>query len=302
MADQWQTKCRRNDDRVLFTFTDPLDVDRVWKGGPWGYNRAPVTVAPYDGITLVEDVPLKKSSYRMTLQGVPPAFRSEYIMRLIGSTLGEFKEYDRPAFLTRVLRIRVEIDYEKPLLFRRRFLVEDEVQILVQFRYDKLFGRCGTCGLVTLVGLPCSGPELVEDSDAPVGVVAQPTALTVLQGHAAPNPNADRIVINNQTLIFKAQIPRSIPKTLLLASVVAMRRNRRQVQIRELNQPRLDENPITGQRRARETDEGPSSNKEQTKRKRGRPIGSVNKLPYGTAGKGKNAKKDEDQKRARRPT
>ncbi|XP_062010823.1 uncharacterized protein LOC133727227 [Rosa rugosa] len=173
----------REDDRVLFTFTNPSDVDRdvdrVWKGGSWGYNRALIALASYDGVSPAREVPLNKSSYWMTLQGVPPAFRSERIMRLIGSMLGEFKEIDRPAFLTRVMRIRVEIDYEKPLLFRRRFRVEDEFQIMVQFWYDKLFGRCSTCSLVTHVGLPCSGPELVEDSDVPVGAVAQPTALAV---------------------------------------------------------------------------------------------------------------------------
>ncbi|XP_024198384.1 uncharacterized protein LOC112201706 [Rosa chinensis] len=200
------------DDRVLFTFTDPSDVDRVWKGGPWGYNRAPVALAPYNGISPASEIPLKKSSYWMTLQGVPPAFRSERIMHPIGSTLGDFKEFDRPTFQTRVLRIRVKIDYAKPLLFCRRFWVEDEVQFMVQFRYDKLFGRCGTCGLVTHVGLPCLGPDLEEDSDTPVGAVAQPTALAMLPGQE--NPNNNRVVVNNQTLIFKAQIPNSIPKAL----------------------------------------------------------------------------------------
>ncbi|XP_040373978.1 uncharacterized protein LOC121052652 [Rosa chinensis] len=129
------------DDRVLFSFTDPNDADRVWKGGPWGYNRAPIALAPYNCVSPAVDVLLTKSSYWMTLQGIPPAFISKCIMRLIGSMLGDFKEIDRPGFRNRVMRIRVEIDYVKPLLFHRRFWVEDEVQFIVQFRYDKIFGR-----------------------------------------------------------------------------------------------------------------------------------------------------------------
>ncbi|PRQ55201.1 hypothetical protein RchiOBHm_Chr1g0321991 [Rosa chinensis] len=26
--------------RVLFTFSDPADKARVWRSGPWGFNRA----------------------------------------------------------------------------------------------------------------------------------------------------------------------------------------------------------------------------------------------------------------------
>ncbi|XP_040361691.1 G-type lectin S-receptor-like serine/threonine-protein kinase SD1-29 [Rosa chinensis] len=193
------------DDGVLFTFTDPNDVDRVWKGGPWGYNTTPIALAPYDSVS--------------------PAVE-----------------------------------------------VEDAVQFIVQFKYDKIFGRCCTCGLVTHVGLPCSGLELVEETDTPAGTVAPPTALAALREQL------------------------------------------------ELPEPRQNENPITGLRRIREDDEvtispkklslslaigkknvdavsmslieGPSNNNEQPKRKRGCPIGSVNKLPYATAGKGKNAKPD----------
>ncbi|XP_024179036.1 uncharacterized protein LOC112185058 [Rosa chinensis] len=151
--------------RVLFTLSDPSDRVRIWWGAPWGYNHTLVALALYDGIIPVEKVPLAMASYWITLQGIPPAFRSESVMTMIGYTLGDFQEIDKNAKKTGKLRIRVEIPLNKPLPFKRWYLVEDEVEFLCQFRYDKLFERCSVCGLVTHVGLPCSEPALDEDDD-----------------------------------------------------------------------------------------------------------------------------------------
>ncbi|XP_061990881.1 uncharacterized protein LOC133709233 [Rosa rugosa] len=151
--------------RVLFTLSDPADKVRVWRGAPWGYNHALVALTFYDGIMPVEKVPLTMASYWITLQGIPPAFRSERVMTMIRYTLGDFQEIDKIAKKAGKLRINVEILLNKPLPFKCWYWVEDEVEFVCRFRYDKLFGRCSTCGFVTHVGLPCSGPALDEDDD-----------------------------------------------------------------------------------------------------------------------------------------
>ncbi|XP_024196329.1 uncharacterized protein LOC112199560 [Rosa chinensis] len=148
--------------RVLFTFSDPTDRARVWRGAPWGFNRAPVALAEYDGVMLIEKVPLVKSSYWITMQDIPPAFRSERVMTMIGYVLGDFQEIDKQGKKVGKYQIRVEIPLIRPLSFQRWYWVEDTVEFLCKFRYDKLFGRCGVCGLITHVGLPCSGPPLNE--------------------------------------------------------------------------------------------------------------------------------------------
>ncbi|KAM5566149.1 hypothetical protein ABKV19_019900 [Rosa sericea] len=151
--------------RVLFTLSNPTDRVRIWHGAPWGYNHAPVALAWYDGIMPVEKVPLITASYWITLQGIPPTFRSERVMTMIGYTLEDFQKIDKNAKKVGKLRIRVVIPLNKPLSFKRWYLVEDEVEFPCQFRYDKLFGRCSICGLVTHVGLPCSRPVLDEDDN-----------------------------------------------------------------------------------------------------------------------------------------
>ncbi|XP_062014233.1 uncharacterized protein LOC133730708 [Rosa rugosa] len=151
--------------RVLFTLSDPADRMRVWRGAPWGYNHAPVALAWYDSIMPVAKVPLNMASYWITLQEIPSAFRSERVITMIGYTLGDFQKIDKNDKKAGKLRIRVEIPLNKPLPFKQWYLVEDEVEFRGKFRYDKLMGRCSTCGLVTHVGLLCSGSALDEDDD-----------------------------------------------------------------------------------------------------------------------------------------
>ncbi|XP_061998905.1 uncharacterized protein LOC133716201 [Rosa rugosa] len=126
--------------RVLVTLSDATDWDWIWKGGPWGYNHAPIALAYYDDVADIESVSFTTSSYWITFQGIPPAFRSKRVMTMIDFTLGDFKEIDKQAKKVGKLRIRVEIPFNRPLSFQRWYWVEDEVEFLCKFKFDKLFG------------------------------------------------------------------------------------------------------------------------------------------------------------------
>ncbi|KAM5572784.1 hypothetical protein ABKV19_012706 [Rosa sericea] len=254
--------------RILFTLSDPTDRVRIWKGAPWGYNHAPVALACYDGVMPVEKVPLTMASYWITLQGIPPAFRSERVMTMIGYTLGDFQEIDKVGKKAGKLHIRVEIPLNKPLPFKLWYWVEDEVKFLCKFKYDKLFGRCSICGLVTHVGLPCSGPALEEDDDGAEKTVlgAQNAAATPatlaggLQLHSGSTASSSgtpsggvsglhaRVLGHGQTLVFKTPIPNPIPGPSVVSFFT---RPRRQVVIRELQESAMTPERITGKRRGR---------------------------------------------------
>ncbi|KAM5576814.1 hypothetical protein ABKV19_007583 [Rosa sericea] len=311
--------------RILVTLSDPSDRVRIWKGAPWGYNHAPVALACYDGVIPVEKVPLTMASYWITLQGIPPAFKSERVMTMIGYTLGEFKEIDKVGKKAGKLRIRVEIPLAKPLPFKRWYWVEDAVEFLCKFKYDKLFGRCSTCGLVIHVGLPCSGPALEEDEDGAERTVlgAQHNDTSVMAGGVRLQSGASssgtsaasisglpaRVLSQGQTLVFKTPLPSTILEPSLS---FFLNKPRRQVVVRELQEADTTPERLTGKRRGR-SDDGvtispkklklslavgkrnlslePESlglismpregNSGSSKRKRGRPVGSKNKLPNG---------------------
>lgn len=63
------------------------------------------------------------------------------------------------------MRVQVKIELAHPLLFKRKFWVEDSIEIVVRFKYDKLFGKCGWCGLVTHMGF--SSLEVANAVDNP---------------------------------------------------------------------------------------------------------------------------------------
>ncbi|XP_024195752.1 uncharacterized protein LOC112198889 [Rosa chinensis] len=213
--------------RILVTLSNPSNRVRIWKGAPWGYNHTLVALACYDGVIHVEKVPLTMASYWITLQGIPLAFRSERVMTMIGYTLGEFQEIDKVGKKAGKLRIPVEIPLTKPLPFKRWYWVEDKVEFLCKFKYDKLFGRCSICGLVTHVGLPCSRPSLEEDEDGAERIILgaqHATAVSVMAGDLRLQSEASssgksaacvsglpaRVLTHGQTLVFKTPLPSTI--------------------------------------------------------------------------------------------
>lgn len=82
---------------------------------------------------------------------------------MIEFTLGDFQEIDKLGEQMGKYHIWVEISFSRPLYFQRQYWVEDTVEFLCKFHYDKLFGCCGVCGFVTHIRLLCSGPTLDED-------------------------------------------------------------------------------------------------------------------------------------------
>ncbi|XP_024155768.1 uncharacterized protein LOC112163723 [Rosa chinensis] len=147
-------------DRFLFTLTDPTDRNRILRGGPWGFDRAPVVLAPYDGVGAIKDVPLSTIAFWIKVRGLPPDFHTDRCLRRIGSALGRFLQKDITEFGEGRIRIRVEMDLLQPVIFRCCFTVDDGVDVDLDFFFENLYGRCQDCGLLTHVGLPCAGPPL----------------------------------------------------------------------------------------------------------------------------------------------
>ncbi|XP_061993474.1 uncharacterized protein LOC133711356 [Rosa rugosa] len=151
---------QEHDDRFLFTLSDPTDPNRILPGGPWGFDRAPVVLAPYDGVGAIKDVSLIKLAFWIKVRGLPLDFHMDRCLRRVGSALGRFVQKDTTEFAVGRILIRVEVDLMQPIIFRRSFTVDDGIVVDLEFFFENLYGRCRDCGLVTHVGLPCSGTAL----------------------------------------------------------------------------------------------------------------------------------------------
>ncbi|KAK9928388.1 hypothetical protein M0R45_025525 [Rubus argutus] len=45
-----------DENKVLFSFSDPAARARVLRGGPWGFSKASIALAEYDGIVPIASV------------------------------------------------------------------------------------------------------------------------------------------------------------------------------------------------------------------------------------------------------
>lgn len=76
-------------------------------------------------------------------------------MTKIGHTLKDSTEINMMTKNSGKQRIHAEILLNRPLYFKRWYLVEDEVKFCCTLRYEKTFETCNICGFVTHEELPC---------------------------------------------------------------------------------------------------------------------------------------------------
>ncbi|KAL6225875.1 hypothetical protein ACLB2K_004724 [Fragaria x ananassa] len=128
-------------DRFLFTFSNERDLNRVKKGGHWGYQRAMILINDYNGFSNIMVVPLDFVWIWVEIEGLRTALTTVATTRLVGETIGT------------VLRLRVS----------------PEDVILVKYKYKRLLGGCRICWMLNHGGRSC--PHKADDV-----IVVQPPA------------------------------------------------------------------------------------------------------------------------------
>ncbi|PRQ29903.1 hypothetical protein RchiOBHm_Chr5g0018871 [Rosa chinensis] len=165
-------------DRFLFTFTHDRDVARVKKGGPWGFQQPTV--------------------------------------RLVGGTIGEVLEVDRPALRRGDARVRLVLSIHDPVHLDRRVRVSPSDVLTLRFRYERLLGRCHSCAMLNHGGQRCLRvDELAADAGAEQG------------SQTAGGPIIP-------ALVFRANVQPSISSPLISTFKVPGLSKKKPVQIREL--------------------------------------------------------------------
>ncbi|PRQ52145.1 hypothetical protein RchiOBHm_Chr2g0152291 [Rosa chinensis] len=121
-------------------------------------------------VGAIKDVPLNTLAFWIKVRGLSPDFHTDRYLRRIGSAIGRFVQKDTTKFAAGQIRIRVEMDLLQPIIFQRRFTVDDGIVVDLEFFFENLYGRCKDCGLVTHVGLPCSETPLQAElqTDTPL--------------------------------------------------------------------------------------------------------------------------------------
>ena len=224
-------------DRFLFTFTNLRDVARVKKGGPWSFQRAMILINDYDGFSDIMAVPLDFVWIWVEIFHLPAALTTEATARLVGETIGPVLQVDTRSFTQGRVRVRLTLSLHDPVFLHRRLRISPEDIITVEYRYERLLGRCGNCMMINHGGLRCPRVEEMS-SDEPV------------TESPAPPPTIAPMVFraNSQPTLEAPSVIPGPPK------------EKRQIQVREHE---VFESPprVSGGRRRREDEEGSSGKK-----------------------------------------
>ena len=106
----------------VFKFASTKDKDKVLEGSPWSFEKKLLMLKQYDGNIRISDYYFGSASFWVRIYGLPLKLMNVETAKMLGRKIGTFIRADHDnarAEVGRFLRVRIEIDINKPL---RRFI------------------------------------------------------------------------------------------------------------------------------------------------------------------------------------
>ncbi|XP_023891985.2 uncharacterized protein LOC112003988 [Quercus suber] len=139
------------DHKILFSFKDKEDVDRIIGSKPWSFDKHLVVKQRYDNDRSLEDIKYDRTTFWVQVHGLPLRYMTIEAAEKICGGVGEVikqsdsKVYDGGNFI----RVKVSVDIIMPLCRGRLILLKDGKQVWVSFQYERLPNICYWCGRLT---------------------------------------------------------------------------------------------------------------------------------------------------------
>ena len=156
--------------------------------------------------------------------------------------LGVFNALDKKLFNKSEVRVHIQHDIIKPILFKRLINLAPGVDKEIGFFYEQLAGYCQLCSMISHVGQSCSSQTVV----ASVG--QSPSALTLLPG------GSSAVSHGQASFVFASQIPKGLSSSFFKTAhnFVMPSFSKKVVTIRDLeknsDEERSEVVPILGKR------------------------------------------------------
>lgn len=134
-----------------FVFYHVLDLRKVMEGGPWSFEQ---NMLVYHQIHNEEDpsqVALNVMNIWVQIHGIPKGFILEFFLESIGNFVGKYVKSDPASFdgtWRQYVRIRVQLDVQKPLKRRMKIKREGGSWNWVNFKYERMENFCFVCGII----------------------------------------------------------------------------------------------------------------------------------------------------------
>ena len=129
-----------DDHKILFTFDNNEDVDRILNSEPWSFDKNLVVMQRYESDTSLQEISFNKTTLWVQVHGLPARFMSREAAKKICGVVGEVvspsetKAYDGGNFM----RIQVSIDLGLPLCQGHLISLNKNKDVWVSFKYESI--------------------------------------------------------------------------------------------------------------------------------------------------------------------
>ena len=133
------------DHRVLFVFTEDSDVEKVFAGEPWFFNKNLVALKRVGSHTDLKSLVFDRACFWLQVHDLPLGSLKMRVAKQIVSAVGEVvqseensDEYEGSNFV----HVRVSIDITKPLSRGRKIGKSNGEESWASFKYERLPNLC----------------------------------------------------------------------------------------------------------------------------------------------------------------
>ncbi|XP_023874702.1 uncharacterized protein LOC111987231 [Quercus suber] len=157
---------------LQFKFGSRYQLEWVEKSGPWNFENNLLLLCRWRKGLTSKNVSFSHTPFWVQIWGLPFENMSEDIGKEIGRKIGRVLEVDKRALQAdqaKFLRVRVEVQIDKPL--RRGGYVKNEEgeRIWVDFRYERLPIFCYRCGILGHDEKHCHESSMVQPAGRQYG-------------------------------------------------------------------------------------------------------------------------------------
>ena len=132
------------------SFVDKQSMKMALEGGPWSVMGSCLNLKKWEIDQAIHDISFSKVIFWIQIHKLPFELMTLQNVRKIGQVLGELIKAEDPVRKKGVgrsfLRVRVEVDVEKPLVAGFWVLRGDKGRVWAEIKYERIADFCFRCG------------------------------------------------------------------------------------------------------------------------------------------------------------